>query len=56
MKQYLGDSVYAEVLYGDIVLTTENGYGPTATIVLESEVLDSLLRFVKKLRETPKTD
>lgn len=49
-KVYLGDSVYAEfntVMAGDVVLTTENGYGPSNTIYLEPGVLWAL----DKLRE-----
>lgn len=44
-KQYLGDSVYAEV-EGDMVkLTTDNGYGASNTIYLEPEVFDALKRY-----------
>ncbi len=48
MKQYLGDSVYAEWnRYGQIVLTTENGDGPPSnTIVLEPEVYAALVEYV----------
>lgn len=45
MKQYLGNSVYAELTTGGIVLTTENGYGPSNTIFLEPEVLSALINF-----------
>jgi hypothetical protein len=43
-KQYLGDSVYADVIDGGIVLTTENGYpdDPRNSIYLEAEVLRML--------------
>jgi hypothetical protein len=43
-KQYLGDSVYADVIGGGIVLTTENGYpdDPRNTIFLEPQVLQML--------------
>lgn len=46
-KVYLGDSVYAEfntMIAGDVTLTTENGYGPSNTIYLEPDVIDSMLR------------
>lgn len=54
-KAYLGDSVYAEVQAGQLVLTVENGYGATqengygATqeIVLEPEVLTTLVEYLK---------
>lgn len=51
MKAYLGDSVYAEWNGYAIVLTTENGYAddPRNRIVLEPEVYESLVEFVKKL-------
>ena len=52
MKQYLGDSVYAELdADGRIVLTTENGYGPSNTIVLEPEVLAALHAFEQRIRD-----
>jgi hypothetical protein len=43
-KQYLGDSVYADVIDGGIVLTTENGYpdDPRNSIYLERQVLRML--------------
>lgn len=47
-KEYLGDSVYADIEYGDLVLTTENGDGPSNCIVIESEVWKALLKFVEK--------
>lgn len=46
---YLGDSVYAKFDGFAIVLTTNNGYGPSNTIVLEPEVMRALDRFVKRL-------
>ena len=48
MKQYLGDSVYAETSENGIVLTTDNGMGPSNTIVLEPEVLYALQVFLEK--------
>ena len=49
MKTYLGDSVYAEFREEMIILTTDNGFGASNTICLESEVFDSLIRFVDGL-------
>lgn len=50
MKSYLGDSVYAELDdAGGIVLTTENGYGPSNSIVLEPEVLRALDEFRRRI-------
>ncbi|HEU4344766.1 MAG TPA: hypothetical protein VFU31_24725 [Candidatus Binatia bacterium] len=48
-KVYLGDSVYADINdYGQIVLTTENGYpdDPRNVIYLEPEVYAALKRYV----------
>lgn len=47
-KEYLGDSVYCELDKGMIKLTTENGYGPSNTIFLESEVMDALLGYYER--------
>lgn len=51
MKTYLGDSVYAEFDGCGIVLTTENGMGPSNTIVLEPEVLRALNEFVERIKQ-----
>jgi hypothetical protein len=49
-KVYLGDSVYAEIdNLGRLVLTTENGFGPSNTIILEPEVLANLQIFFDNL-------
>lgn len=52
MKDYLGDSVYAETAIGGIVLTTENGLptDPSNRIFLEPEVLDGLNAFASRAR------
>ena len=52
-KEYLGDAVYAEDIGYGIVLTTENGYGPTNTIVLEQGVVAALLQFLKRADRIP---
>ena len=46
-KRYLGDSVYASQDNGSLVLTTENGYGPSNTIYLEMEVLSALFDYLQ---------
>lgn len=57
MKSYLGDSVYAEFDGFGITLTTENGLGPTNTIVLEPEVLRSLNEFSERTKQqSPQND
>jgi hypothetical protein len=48
-KMYLGDSVYAYFDGYAIVLTTENGYGPSNTIVLEPEVMQALRLYDERL-------
>jgi hypothetical protein len=52
-KTYLGDSVYAEIQHGCILLTTENGNpdDPSNKIWLEPEVISSFLKFVEKMKE-----
>jgi hypothetical protein len=50
-KSYLGEGVHVQYDGYHIVLTTENGVTTTNTIMLEPEVLNSLDRFTKKLRE-----
>lgn len=45
-KEYLGDSVYAEIDNSNrIILTTENGLQTSNIIILEPEILENLLRF-----------
>ena len=51
-KTYLGDSVYATLDdFRCLVLTTENGLGPSNRIVLESETWEALVRFVASLKQ-----
>jgi hypothetical protein len=45
-KRYLDDSVYADWNNGQVVLTTENGLGPSNVIYLEPETIAELERFV----------
>lgn len=51
MKTYLGDGVYAQVVTGMIMLTTEDGYAATNTIYLEPEVYAALVRFAEGRNE-----
>jgi hypothetical protein len=51
-QTYLGDGVYVEADRGVVKLTTENGVATTNTIILESEVLDALLRWVEYNKAT----
>lgn len=50
-KDYLGDSVYCEFDGYHIVLTTENGFGPSNTIALEPNVIAALNRYVQRVEE-----
>lgn len=54
-KTYLGDSVYVEVEYGMLKLTTENGLGATNTIFLELEVFENLRIFVERFNSPEPT-
>ena len=49
-KRYLGDSVYVEFDGFSFVLTTENGYGASNTIVLEPKVYEALVLYVEQLK------
>ena len=52
-KVYLGDSVYAEIDdLGAVILSTENGFGPTNIIVLEQETLANLAMYVNQHMQT----
>ena len=50
-KEYLGDSVYVEKQGDNIVLTTDNGLGPTNTIILEPEVCIALVKYLERMVE-----
>jgi hypothetical protein len=52
MKEYLGDSVYAEFDGYQITLTTENDLAndPSNTIFLEPAVVAALQEFIKKVK------
>ena len=53
-KRYLGDSVYAEMQWPGIILTTNNGFGDSNLIVLESSVWFALVEFVRQYTEKQK--
>ena len=56
MKQYIGDSVYLDYdPEGNVILTTENGYGPTNIIVLDIDVLETFLYIITN-RKPEKND
>lgn len=60
-KTYLGDAVYAEWQEStfSVILTTEDGFKATNTIVLEAEVLyalDKWIRLVMIRRHTKKDE
>lgn len=48
-KEYIGDSVYADFDGYAFVLTTENGMGPSNTIVLEPQIMEALKEYVKRI-------
>ncbi len=45
-KEYIGDGVYAKDDGYHIILTTEDGYTATNTIILEPEVIESLISYL----------
>jgi len=47
-KTYLGDGVYAEIVDGSVLLTTEDGISVTNKIYLELEVVDALSKYLKQ--------
>jgi len=53
-KRYIGDGVYVAWDGYYIKLTTEDGISETNIIVLENEVLNEFLRFVKQVEYTCK--
>lgn len=50
-KVYLGDGVYAAYDGHMVELTTSNGDIDTNTIFLEPQVIESLLRYLEKLKD-----
>lgn len=52
-KSYLGDSVYAQWTGEELILTTENGFCPSNTIILEPEVIVALERYLEKIKGRP---
>ncbi len=49
-KTYIGDGAYVEIQGDSIVLTTRDGYSETNRVVLEPEVLRSLLDYLEHLK------
>ena len=49
-KEYLGDSVYAEIEDGMVKLTTENGGQANNVIYLDFEVYRALVDWVNKIQ------
>ena len=50
-KEYLGDSVYVQWEYGQLILTTENGDGSSNTIFMEREVYEALVKYVERIKQ-----
>lgn len=50
-KQYLGDSVYAEIENGMLKLTTDNGRGPSNVIYLEDYVIVALGEYLQRISD-----
>ena len=49
-KVYLGESVYADHDGHHIWLSTDNGFGDTNRIALDSEVFDALLKYAQRMK------
>lgn len=49
-KEYLGDSVYIDNDGYHIVLTTENGYGPSNTIMIEPHLIKKIQEYLERQR------
>ena len=50
MKAYLGDSVYCDFDGYNIILVTDNGFGPSNTIILGPEVMSALIKYSTKIK------
>lgn len=50
-KIYLGDGAYAEIVFGDLVLTTSNGVTVTNRIVLGADGWEALQLWVASLTQ-----
>lgn len=56
-KDYLGDSVYAAVdQNGSVVLTTENGFGSSNTILMEDFVIEAFLNYIQRVKGIKRKD
>jgi len=56
-KEYLGDGVYARFYdHGSIMLTAEDGIETTATIHLDDDTFEALLRFVGEVQRVGACD
>jgi hypothetical protein len=54
-KEYIGDSVYVELNdVGQLVLYTDNGYGPRSVIYLEPDVMVALVNYCERYFWVPK--
>ena len=53
MKDYLGDGVYVDVEFDQLILTTEDGECVLNEIIIEPEVWYALVRYVKNNWEKP---
>ena len=51
-KTYIGDGIYMSISsVGEVLLTTENGVETTNSIILESDIMDSVISFYNQYKE-----
>ena len=51
MKEYLGDSVYGDYSTGELRLYTDNGEGPKNEIIIDSDTLVSMFKFIERVMD-----
>lgn len=54
-EEYLGDGVYVDTQFGAFALTTEDGVSETNVIILEAEVAEALVNYIRRATEGPQT-
>lgn len=50
-KDYIGDSVYIEDNGYGVTLTTENGFGPSNTVIMEPSVIHAFQNYLERMKQ-----